>query len=269
MSETPSTAEHFSRHAANYVDSPGHAAGADLDVVEAFAGPKAQDRCLDVATGPGHTALRMARSAAHVIGTDIAPGMIAAARRQAADRGIANAEFHLADAAALPFADASFDLVTCRIAPHHFRDLPGALTEVARVLRPSGRFVMEDSLAPDDAAAARFLEDLEKLRDATHVHTLSRTEWQAAFDAAGLAVVREQVFRKTHDFVAWLGRVGLEPAAIERLQDIVLAASVPVRELLFTVEGDTVTQLLDSKLIVRLERASSRPSDSVGQRGRR
>jgi SAM-dependent methyltransferase len=253
MGTKPDTAEHFSRHARNYAASPSHAAGADLDIVEAFAAPEASDRCLDVATGPGHTALRMARTAGFVVGTDIALGMIKAARNLAAERGLANAIFHSADVAALPFADASFDLVTCRIAPHHFADLGAALHEIARVLKQDGRFVMEDSLAPDDPGAAAYLERLEKARDSTHVHTLSRTEWAAAFDAAGLAVTREDVFRKTHDFRAWLSRVGLGPDAIRRIEQDVLDTPEAVRRLLFATEGSVVTHLLDTKLIVRLE----------------
>ena len=197
----------------------------------------------------------MARSAAFVVGTDIAHGMIAAARGLAAERGALNATFHPADVAALPFADGCFDLVTCRIAPHHFRDLAAALAEIARVTGPMGRFVMEDSLAPDDPASAAFLEDLEKTRDPTHVHTLSRTEWQAAFDAARLSVVQEQVYRKTHDFTAWLDRVGLGPTEIARLQDAVLTAPAPVRDTLFAVEDGRVTKLFDAKLIVRLQPA--------------
>ena len=85
-----------------------------------------------------------------MIAADIAPGMLETTRRLAAERGLDNVLVQYADAAALPFANASFDLVTCRIAPHHFADVPEFLAEVTRVLAPAGRFVLEDSLA--DAA---------------------------------------------------------------------------------------------------------------------
>ena len=65
------------------------------------------------------------------------------------------------------------------------------MRQAAQVLRPGGRLVVEDSLAPDEPALAAFLEELEKRRDSTHVHSLSRTEWVAACAAAGLRIVRE------------------------------------------------------------------------------
>ena len=143
------TAKHFSRQAEAYAASPSHARGADLDIVAEFAAPGPDDICLDIACGPGHTALRMAERARRVIAVDLAPGMIETARRMAAERKLANVLVQFADAGALPFAARSFDLVTCRIAPHHFTDVPGFLAEAARVLKARGRFVLEDSLAPD------------------------------------------------------------------------------------------------------------------------
>src|SRR5690606_39820909 len=59
----------------------------------------------------------------------------------------------------LPFADGSFDLVTCRIAPHHFADVQRAVHEVARVLRPGGLFLLIDSVAPEDPELDEFLNE--------------------------------------------------------------------------------------------------------------
>ncbi len=249
------TAAHFSRQAEAYADSPSHARGADLEIVAGSANPGPADRCLDIACGPGHTALRMARTAGLVIAADIAPGMLETTRRLAAERGLDNVLVQYAEAAALPFADASFDLVTCRIAPHHFADVPGFLAEVARVLAPAGRFVLEDSLAPDDPDTAAFLEDLEKRRDPTHVHSLSGAEWRAAFAGAGLRVTDETVWAKHHEFALWVGRAGLDAAEIGALEARVLAAPAVLREALFEIEAGSVRALRDRKAIFRLERA--------------
>lgn len=249
------TAAHFSRQAQAYAASPSHARGADLEIVAEFAGPGPDDRCLDIACGPGHTALRMARQAGLVIAADIAPGMLEATRRLAAERGLDNVLVQYAEAAALPFTDATFDLVTCRIAPHHFDDVPGFLAEVARVLAPAGRFVLEDSLAPDDADTAAFLEGLEKRRDPTHVHSLSDREWRAAFAGAGLRITNETVWAKRHDFALWVGRAGLDAAEIVALEDRVLGAPAALREALFDIQAGTVRALHDRKAIFRAERA--------------
>ncbi len=249
------TAAHFSRRAEAYAASPSHAHGADLEIVAGFAAPGPDDRCLDIACGPGHTALRMAREAGLVIAIDIAPGMLATTRRLAAERGLDNLRVLGADAAALPFPDAGFDLVTCRIAPHHFADVPGFLAEVARVLAPAGRFVIEDSLAPDDPEVAAFLEDLEKRRDPTHRHSLSDAEWRAALAGAGLRITAETVYAKRHDFALWVRRAGLEAAEIAALEARVLAAPTAVRAALFEIEADAVRALLDRKVIFRAARA--------------
>lgn len=256
MSSTkPDTAAQFSRQAQAYADSPSHARGEDLDIVATFAAPRAGDTCLDIACGPGHTALRMAETAGLVIASDIAPGMLEAARRLAAERGLSNLLVQYADATALPFADGHFDLVTCRIAPHHFPDVPAFVAEAARVLKPAGRFVLEDSLAPEDPAQAAFLEDLEIRRDATHVHTLSYREWLAAVEGAGLRVVRETVHAKIHDFGLWIRRTGLRESEITEIESHIRSAPAALRDVLFDIEGGRVVHLNDRKLILRAEAA--------------
>jgi SAM-dependent methyltransferase len=245
------TARQFSRQAEAYAASPSHARGEDLDRVLGLAAPGPVDLCLDLATGPGHTAFRVAAQAGRVIGFDIATGMIEVARRRAAEACVTNLQFVVGDVHALPFPSAILDLVTCRIAPHHFRDVPGALREAARVLKPDGRLVIEDSLAPDDPAVAAFLEDLEKRRDATHVHSLSRGEWIEACAAGGLRVVQDMVYRKRHD-----RRTGLDDAQIAAIAGHILAAPGAVRDTLFEIEDDRIAVLKDRKLIFRAEPAS-------------
>ena len=249
------TAQQFSRQARAYAESPSHALGSDLQIVADFAQATPDDLCLDIATGPGHTAFRIAERAGFVVGGDIAQGMLAAAKDLAVQHAVSNVAFVLCDVHCLPFAADCFDLVTCRIAPHHFQALPAALADVRRILKSGGRFVLEDSLAPDEPAAAVFLEALETRRDATHVHTLSRDEWTAALEDAGLATARETVFAKTHDFDLWIRRTGLPDGAVREIEADILASPAAVRDRLFDIEGDRVTTLRDRKLIVRAEKS--------------
>jgi SAM-dependent methyltransferase len=239
--QSRTTADQFSRQAEAYAASPTHAQGDDLDLVLEFAAPAAGESCLDVATGPGHTAARLAPGADFVIGLDIAPGMIAVARDRAAEMGLANLAYLIGDVHALPRPSASLDLVTCRIAPHHFHDVAGFVKEAA------------DSLAPDAPAVAGFLEDLEKRRDPTHVHSLSRAEWGAALMAAGLRLVRETVYRKRHPFDLWIRRTGLSEAEIAALVTHILEAPEEIRQTLFEIDGGKIAALLDRKLIFRAE----------------
>jgi len=97
---------------------------------------------LDLASGPGEPALTLAHLVGprgHVVATDIAPAMLAAAQEQAVAQGLTNISFEVADAQNLPFASASFDVVTCRFGIAHVPDYQRALEEIRRVLRPGGR----------------------------------------------------------------------------------------------------------------------------------
>lgn len=240
----------FSRQARAYAASPTHARGGDLEIVAALAAPAPGERALDIATGPGHTAFRIAAGGATVVAFDIAPGMLATARELARERGLADIRFVRGDVAALPLAAGTFDLVTCRIAPHHFPDVPGFLAEVARVLRPSGRFVLEDGLAPARPGPAAFLEDIERRRDATHVRRLSARQWAAALRAAGLAAVQARRFRQRHAFDEWIRRTGLGEAEVAAVAADIRAAPAHLRAPLFELDEGRVAALNDSKLIV-------------------
>ena len=146
----------FSRAADMYAVSEHHT-GSDLDTLIEFAEPVSGDVVLDVATGAGHVALALAPLVSSVVATDLATGMVDKARERGAEVGVLNLECRVADAERLPFDDEAFDLVTCRIAPHHFVDINAAIREAARVLRPGGRYVVVDSMSPDDPELDAFL----------------------------------------------------------------------------------------------------------------
>jgi ubiquinone/menaquinone biosynthesis C-methylase UbiE len=94
---------------------------------------------LDVASGSGEPCLTLAERVGldgQVTATDLVSDMLAAAEEQARERGLANIRFQQADAEALPFADASFDAVTCRFGVMFFPNVGRALREIRRVLKP-------------------------------------------------------------------------------------------------------------------------------------
>ena len=119
-----------------YATSTYHASGADLAALVRAAGLSGTEHVLDLGCGAGHAALAMAAHAADVTAVDVTPDMVATASRLATERGVANVTVRVADVADLPFADARFDVVTSRVAAHHFADPRQALAEAFRVLRP-------------------------------------------------------------------------------------------------------------------------------------
>ena len=97
---------------------------------------------LDIASGTGEPALTLAEVVGpegHVTATDLGQSMIAVAKENAEKAGLTNMTFLQADAHELPFSDQSFDRVTCRFGVMFFADLPQALSEIYRVLKPGGR----------------------------------------------------------------------------------------------------------------------------------
>ena len=233
---TASAQQQFGRVATAYVTSKGHAEGDDLARIVALAEATATDEVLDIATGGGHTALALARVAVTVTATDLTAEMLAAAEAHLRSAGAANVRFELADAQALPFPDASFDIVTCRIAPHHFPHPDRFVREARRVLRPGGRFLLEDSIVPAGEAGA-FLNHVERLRDPSHVRSLTLDEWWGLLLEAGFAVRHVETFRKRHELEDWMTRMQTPPEARAEVR-AALAAAPPLMRRAFAVEFD-------------------------------
>src|SRR5512145_2547014 len=171
--------EQFGRTAEGYVRNRGFASGEDLAEAARLLKPTTEDSLLDVACGGGHTALYFAPLVRSVVASDLTMQMLKRAQEYISEEGgVENVTFREADAEDLPFPSGSFTLLTCRIAPHHFPDVPRALREFHRVLRrKEGRMVIIYTLLPEDAEIATFFQTAERLRDPTHVRAYTRQEW--------------------------------------------------------------------------------------------
>lgn len=228
--------ERFGAVAENYVASATHAAGEDLKRLVELAALRGDERVLDVATGGGHTALAFAPRVREVVASDLSPKMLEAAEAHARQRGIENVRFVEADAEDLPFEDESFDLVTCRIAAHHFPEPRRFVVEVARVLRPGGLFLLDDNMAPEDDDLDTFMNRFEKWRDPGHVRARKASEWRAWMEEEGLRVERVEHDRKTYGFDEWTARMRMPERERAALEEWLLAAPPRLREFFGIVE---------------------------------
>lgn len=218
----------FGANAAAYVTSDVHAAGESLKMLVGLANPQPDWTGLDVATGAGHMALAFAPHVARMIASDITEEMLAETRALAESRGIKNVDVAIAAADSLPFADRSFDLLSCRLAAHHFPEPAAFIGEAARVLKPGGVFALVDNVSPDEVtmpalsrAEARDMaiiyNQFEKLRDPSHGRALTVGEWHELAGDAGLHVTSQRVIVKEMEFDAWVRRMQCTPETIERL----------------------------------------------------
>lgn len=211
--------QQFGANAANYASSAVHAKGSSLDRLVDLMEPQPSWRMLDIATAAGHTAFAFAPSVGEVVASDLLDEMLDVARQQATGRNLANVVFEKADAEDLPFPDASFDGVTCRIAPHHFPNPGRFVAEVARVLKPGGRFGLVDNMV--DREASDFVNRFEKRRDPSHVWALSLEEWLELVQEVGLAIDSVERLTKRMAFGAWADNMSVpDPTRVELLADL-------------------------------------------------
>ena len=178
----------FSARAAHYVTSATHADPSRLARIVELTAPQPAWRALDVGTGTGHTAFAFAPAVAWVTAVDLTEAMLKQAERVRKDRGYGNVELRVADVHHLPFADGTFDLVTCRRAAHHFSSIDLALVEMRRVLKPGGRLVIDDRRSPEDDEVDAILHDLDSLHDHSHVRQYRATEWERMLTDRGFEV---------------------------------------------------------------------------------
>jgi ubiquinone/menaquinone biosynthesis C-methylase UbiE len=139
---------------------------------------------LDVACGAAHAAEIAAPHVRQVVGVDLTPELLAIGAARLRDAGVTNVLLQEGNAAALPFVDASFDLVMCRTAVHHMGDPFASIAEMARVCKPGGRVVVSDLVAPGADVRDAF-DDFQRILDPSHARTFVVDE---LVDAIGAAV---------------------------------------------------------------------------------
>ena len=247
--------EQFGAVAAAYVTSAGHAGGEDLDQLLAWGRALRPRRVLDVATGAGHTALAFAGLGARVTAFDLTEPMLRTARAFLTERGAAEVRFVAGDVEAIPFRAGVFDVVTCRIAAHHFANVGPAVRQIAATVRPGGSFLVQDILGHDDASAHAFITEVERRRDPSHVRAYRAAEWKAVLKGAGLTVMDEAIVRKGRPWDDWTRRTRMSAEGLAELERFVRAAPATVREAFdFKLDGERVESFTDRMILLRADR---------------
>ena len=182
--------------------------------------PRVDDIVLDVAGGTGIVSRALADRVARVVVVDSTPAMIEEGRRHAAAERLTNLEFVRGAVANLPFADTTFSLVFARFLLHHLTQPGPALTEMVRVCRPGGRVVVMDLAASTDPRIADRQDQIERLRDPSHVRMPARGVMRRWLQAHGLLI--DGVAEKEIDrpLLPWLEQAVTDPAAAAQVCEV-------------------------------------------------
>jgi ubiquinone/menaquinone biosynthesis C-methylase UbiE len=222
--------QQFGKSAESYVTSSIHKEGKDLQRLLEIATINGEELLLDVATGGGHTANAFAPVVKEVTAVDLTEEMLFAAEKFISGNGHQNVNFVKGDAENLPFPSEAFDIVTCRIAPHHFPNVVTFIKEVHRVLKADGQFLLDDNVVPEDDEWDQFYNTIEKLRDYSHFRAWKKSEWLQILELNGFEISEWHRFDKTFHFEPWCERMNLAEGDKNNLTQYILQSSQKVKD---------------------------------------
>ncbi len=216
--------DQFTRQAVPFATASAIKDEEALRQIVEFVGAGPADTVLDVACGPGLVVCAFARVVRHATGIDLTPAMLDRARATQRERGLTNVTWRLGDVLPLPYPDAAFSIVSCRFAFHHFLDPRAVVAEMRRVCAPGGRVLVVDTEASPDPAKAAAFNDMEKLRDPSHVRAMPLTELTILFRDAGFPPPRVTSSRLEGELEELLRRSFPKPGDADRIRQIFAAS---------------------------------------------
>lgn len=193
------TADRVAEHTAGQID-------AVRETLRSLLNLTGDERVLDSGTGAGTFALAIAPLVREVVGVDVVPELLDAAR----DSAPANVSFVEGNATSLPFEPFEFHLAATRRTLHHIARPELAVAELVRVTRRGGRIVVEDQIAPVDPLAALALDRFEQARDPSHTRLLPDVDLRSLFDANGLVLETVRFRRERRALKPYLDLAGCD-----------------------------------------------------------
>ena len=162
-----------------------------------------------------------------VAAVDLSWRMVHEARTRAQTLGLDNTAYCQADAEALPFGQATCDLVACKLAFHYFPHPQVALAEMGRVATSTARVVLIDRVSSEDSEQRAYQNRLEKLRTPSKTYVYSESQLVAALAQAGLAVDQQARYPESMEVKAWIQAAGPDAQTAHTIRTLLMAAGDP------------------------------------------
>ena len=246
----------FGNAAEAYLASNVHRRGPDLLAFKEILGDHRDARLLDLGCGAGHLSYAAAELVREVVAYDLSSEMLNIVETESQKRSLRHLSVIQGHAEALPFEDASFDLVCTRYSAHHWTDIQGALRETRRVLKPNGLLVVMDVCASDVSLFDMHLQTIELLRDSSHVRDYTVVEWRRFLEDAGFSIGELSTWKIDIDFNTWVKRMSTQPVFIDAILALLQNSSREVRDYLRVLEDGSFT--MDSMLMTATVSSSGR-----------
>lgn len=247
------TQQQFGDRAQAYLSSQVHSQGEDLERLAQWLGENPAASVLDLGCGAGHASFVAAGVVRDVTAYDLSEKMLAVVRQAASDRQLSNLRTVHGAAEALPFAEGEFDVVISRYSAHHWHDVPQALREVKRVLKPGGKFILMDITSPGRPVLDIWLQTIEALRDTSHVHNYASGEWLQMFNQAGLITRDVRTDRLKLEFGSWIARMRTPDVLTQAIRLYQQSASADVQRYFALQEDGSFTS---DTIIVEVNKAA-------------
>jgi ubiquinone/menaquinone biosynthesis C-methylase UbiE len=162
---------------------------------------------LDMGCGTGLLTRAIEQKTKRVVGLDLTHQMLEEAKLQSRKQG-KSILFLQGDGHQLPFLDGQFDCIMTRLTVHHFPQPLKILKELVRVLKPNGRLIISDIVANMDPQKQKKHNEVEQLRDPSHVKFLNETELQELIKKAGLEIQETKKWETERRIDEWMGIIG-------------------------------------------------------------
>lgn len=234
----------FDESAFNYKTSSDHKAGTDLDILKRIFENKKFGKTLDVATAAGHCAKIF--SANQYFVSDLSLNMLKEALSGwPAPSAVQNC------AEAFPFKTQTFDLVSCRIALHHFKGAESFFKESFRVLKNRGFLVLIDSLVDIEDA---YLNTIEFVRDPSHFRSYTFKEI-VDMTSDFFRIEFSQLLYKKHNFGEWAKRLNPSERRLEKISQAFKELPEHIKqELSLEIVDENILSYTDKKAVIILRK---------------